>query len=155
MGYSQLPSNEADASYPPLYEETSSSASGWRNYIHLAKSGELVQRLYLDTDAAPTFGRFKNEEEQKEAKNAFLGGNFVNVTLHIRGSQKAHVVLKGSDQVYRKVIEIVSRLECMYGVVLRYADAMLLLLGSGKRPAAYAFRPLNGRRRQERHLRRA
>lgn len=109
MRYSQVPSSEVDASYLPRYDGTSSGEARWRNYIHLAKRGELVQTLYLDTDAAPTLGRFENEDEQKAAKNVVLGGSFINVALHIKGSQKAHVVLKGPNEAERRVVEIVCR----------------------------------------------
>lgn len=106
MSYSLVADEEAGA-YPPAY--SSSSTTNAQNYVYLSASEDLVTSLLIDTDQPAIFGRFKDEQEQKDAKNALLAGHFVDVKVNLKGSQKAKIEVQAKDYTFqRRVVQIVS-----------------------------------------------
>lgn len=113
MSYSLLPHGDEEAAvFPPAYSSSSSSSPSGpaQNYVHLnAPSEDLVTSLTLDTDQQAVFGRFKDEQEQKDAKNALLGGRFVDVKIALQGTQRAKLELQqNAFTFHRRVVQIVS-----------------------------------------------
>jgi hypothetical protein len=86
----------AAASYPPAYSSGSASGAGlaWQqgvNYIHRATKN-IQGTFYLDSDITPELGRFRNEQERTEAKNAyFITSGKMDIVLYLRGQKKTSI----------------------------------------------------------------
>lgn len=84
--------SNASSSYPPAYP--SGAGLAWQqgvNYIHRATKN-IQGTFYLDSDIAPELGRFRNEQERTEAKNAyFVTAGKMEVILYLRGQKKTSI----------------------------------------------------------------